>query len=261
MKANYHTHTARCGHADGTDEQYVLAAVEAGYDILGFSDHVPWPYHSGFANPHVRMTVNRLPDYLASVRGLREKYAGKIRVLAGFECEYFPAYMAWLAEMKEREQLDYLILGNHYELTDENGMYYGHCKTAAQLSAYVANTVRGVETGMFAYLAHPDLFMRSYGRFDDDCRAAARDLAQACRAAGLPMEYNVHDRYIAHLTGRISYPHPEFFEIAASEGVKIIIGIDAHEPQELSDSAQWDRAQRELARFGSAQIGQLDLDI
>ena len=26
MKANYHTHTARCGHATGTDEDYVLAA-------------------------------------------------------------------------------------------------------------------------------------------------------------------------------------------------------------------------------------------
>ena len=28
MKANYHTHTARCGHATGTDEDYVLAAIE-----------------------------------------------------------------------------------------------------------------------------------------------------------------------------------------------------------------------------------------
>ena len=44
MKANYHTHTARCGHAEGTDEEYVLAAIERGFDEMGFSDHVPWPY-------------------------------------------------------------------------------------------------------------------------------------------------------------------------------------------------------------------------
>ena len=44
MKANYHTHTARCGHATGTDEEYVLAAIEQGFDELVFSDHVPWPY-------------------------------------------------------------------------------------------------------------------------------------------------------------------------------------------------------------------------
>ena len=30
IKANYHTHTARCGHAIGTDEEYVQAAIQAG---------------------------------------------------------------------------------------------------------------------------------------------------------------------------------------------------------------------------------------
>lgn len=260
MKANYHTHTARCGHAEGTDEEYVLAAIAAGYDTLGFSDHVPWPYRTGYTNPRVRMTVDRLPGYVRSVRSLKEKYAGQIRILAGFECEYFPTYMSWLADMKAEQGLDYMILGNHYAPTDETGgMYYGGCRTAAQLRSYVDNAVRGMETGMFIYLAHPDLFMRSYGRFDDSCRAAAKDLAKACKAMNLPMEYNVHDRYIAAITHRISYPHPEFFDIAAAEGVRIIIGIDAHEPDELRNPAQRDRAESELARFGELHIGHLEL--
>ena len=259
MKANYHTHTARCGHAEGTDEQYVLAAIGAGYDTLGFSDHVPYPYKSGFTSPTVRMTMDKLPEYVDSVARLKDKYEEQIRILTGFECEYFPEYMNWMADMKEEQGLDYLILGNHYELTDETGMYYGHCKTGAQLARYVDNTIKGMETGLFAYLAHPDLFMRAYGRFDDDARAAARDLAAACKAMNLPMEYNVHDRFIAYLTNRISYPHPEFFDIAAQAGVRIIIGVDAHEPRELSDTTQWDRAMGELARFGDLHIGHLDL--
>ena len=230
MKANYHTHTTRCGHAEGTDEQYVLAAIGAGYDTLGFSDHVPYPYKSGFANVGVRMTMDKLPDYVRCIRALKEKHAGKIRILAGFECEYFPEYMGWMADMKAENKLDYLILGNHYELTDEGGMYYGRCKTGAQLARYVDNTIKGMETGLFAYLAHPDLFMRTYDKFDDNCRAAARDLAAACKAMNLPMEYNVHDRFIEYQTNRVSYPNPEFFDIAAQAGVKIIIGVDAHEP-------------------------------
>ena len=68
MKANYHTHTARCGHAEGSDEAYVLAAIEQGFEELGFSDHVPWPYQSGFLNLGVRMDVRRLDEYLRSVR-------------------------------------------------------------------------------------------------------------------------------------------------------------------------------------------------
>ena len=181
MKANYHTHTARCGHAEGSDEAYVLAAIEQGFEELGFSDHVPWPYKSGYLHLSVRMDVRRLDEYLQSVRALRERYADKIRILAGFECEYFPEYMGWLSDMAQEKQLDYLILGNHYENSDETGMYFGSVRTAEQLSRYVKSTVAGVQTGLFTYLAHPDLFLRSYRPFDVNCRAAARDLCQACR--------------------------------------------------------------------------------
>lgn len=257
MKANYHTHTARCGHAEGSDEDYVRAALAQGFEELGFSDHVPWPYRSGFTSPGVRMHIGQLDGYVASVRALEARYAGQIQIRLGFECEYFPEYMGWLAEMAEEKRLDYLILGNHYDKTDETGMYFGRTRTAAQLRTYVESTIRGVETGLFAYLAHPDLFMRSYPAFDDDCRAAARDLCQACKENNLPMEYNVHDRFIAYITHRKSYPHPEFFEIALREGVQVIVGLDAHEPRELSDPTQWNRAVQELIPFGARHIDRI----
>ncbi|MBP3656768.1 MAG: histidinol-phosphatase [Clostridia bacterium] len=258
MKANYHTHTARCGHACGTDEDYVRAALKQGYDVLGFADHIPWPYASGFRNPRVRMDAALMDGYLASVAGLREKYAGSIRVYAGFEAEYFPAYMPWLRDMLQEKPIDYLILGNHFDETDETGMYFGSCRTAAQLRRYVDLTVKGLETGLFMYLAHPDLFMRSYPAFDADCRAAARDLAQACRAMDIPMEYNIHDRYIEFATKRVSYPNPTFFEIAREEGVRVLIGVDAHDPMELSDGTQWARAERELEAGGALRIDHIE---
>lgn len=259
FKANYHTHTMRCGHAEGADEAYVLAALSQGYDELGFSDHVPWPYRSGFTSPTVRMLVSQMDEYLASVRGLQKKCSGRIRVLAGFECEYFPAYMGWLAEIKQEKQLDYLILGNHYEESDETGMYFGSTRTPGQLARYVDCTVRGVQTGLFAYLAHPDLFMRSYPRFDGNCRAAARDLCQACKEKNLPMEYNLHDRFLSAYTRRKSYPNPEFFEIALQEGAEVIVGIDAHDPRELADPTQWALAGRELEPFGARRVRRLAL--
>lgn len=39
---NYHTHTSRCGHAVGEDEEYVINAIKSGIKVLGFSDHVPF---------------------------------------------------------------------------------------------------------------------------------------------------------------------------------------------------------------------------
>lgn len=259
IKANYHTHTMRCGHADGTDEEYVRAALSQGFNVLGFSDHVPWPYCNGFTNPGVRMSVAQMTEYFESIERLREKYAGQITLLTGFECEHFPEYMGWLRDLAAQGQVDYLILGNHYDQNDETGMYFGQCTTAAHLRRYVDSTAKGVESGLFAYLAHPDLFMRRYQPFDDNCRVAARDLAQVCAQNGVLMEYNVHDRYLFPRTHRVSYPNPEFFEIAASCGVQMVIGLDAHEPRELSDSAQWDRAQQELSQYGDLFLDRLVL--
>ena len=34
MKANLHTHTFRCGHAVGTEEEYVRAAIAAGVKAI-----------------------------------------------------------------------------------------------------------------------------------------------------------------------------------------------------------------------------------
>ena len=47
MIANYHTHTARCGHARGEDRDYAEAALRAGIGTLGFSDHTPYYYEDG----------------------------------------------------------------------------------------------------------------------------------------------------------------------------------------------------------------------
>ena len=124
----------------------MLAAIERGFDELGFSDHVPWPYKNGYVHPTVRMHISQMPEYLASVRALAEKYRGQIRILTGFECEYFPDYMGWLADMKAENGLDYLILGNHYDHDDEHGFYFGHTRTAEQIRRYVDSAVKGMES-------------------------------------------------------------------------------------------------------------------
>jgi histidinol-phosphatase (PHP family) len=68
---NLHTHTVRCGHASGEDEAYVLAAIQAGISVLGFSDHVPWISSRVFTD---RMPMNLKDDYLISIERLKQKY-------------------------------------------------------------------------------------------------------------------------------------------------------------------------------------------
>ena len=67
MRTNYHTHTTRCLHATGSDEEFVLSAIKGGYQIVGFSDHSPWKYHTDYVSD-IRMTPEEFPDYVESLR-------------------------------------------------------------------------------------------------------------------------------------------------------------------------------------------------
>ena len=74
MLANYHTHTARCGHAVGTDRAYVETAIARGLRTLGFSDHVPMPFSDGHES-RFRVPLRLLDDYVKSVLSLKQEYA------------------------------------------------------------------------------------------------------------------------------------------------------------------------------------------
>ncbi|MBQ5555097.1 MAG: PHP domain-containing protein, partial [Erysipelotrichaceae bacterium] len=107
---NYHCHTKRCGHASGTDEEYVEAAIKAGYKVLGFSDHGPY---SLYPHPGSHMDWSQLDDYIDSINSLKEKYKGIIDIKLGIESEYYPFCLEERRQMRKR--LDYMILGQHYD--------------------------------------------------------------------------------------------------------------------------------------------------
>lgn len=45
---NYHTHTYRCGHGFGSEEDMVLNTIKTGVNELGFSEHVPLLHYRMF---------------------------------------------------------------------------------------------------------------------------------------------------------------------------------------------------------------------
>ena len=173
MKTNYHTHTTRCMHAVGSDEEYVLSAIKGGFQILGFSDHTPWKYRTDYV-ADMRMLPEELPGYIESLQHLREKYQEQIRIKIGLECEYFPDYIPWLKEQIKKYQLNYILFGNHHFHTDEKFPYFGHhTDNRDMLDLYEESAIEGMESGLYNCLAHPDLFMRSYPKFDHHCPQSA----------------------------------------------------------------------------------------
>lgn len=249
---NYHAHTWRCLHATGTEEAYVRQAIASGFALCGFADHTPWPYKSDYLSG-MRMRLDQLQDYLDTTRALAARYADRITIPVGLECEAFPEYYGWLRDLKA-ERLDYVILGNHYDYNDETGgFYFGDCRRPEQVRRYGARTLNGMATGIYDYVAHPDLFMRIYPRFDADCAAVSRELCQAAVDLDLPLEYNllgIQRLPESRRAGGLGYPCEGFWEIAAQYPVKAIIGLDAHRTDQLTRVDLFEQALDYLTGLG-----------
>ncbi len=248
MKYNYHAHTTRCLHATGTDEQYVLAAIEAGFDEIGFSDHSPWNF-DGYVS-WMRMHENELEDYCSSVKALREKYKDRINIKLGLECEYFPKYLPWLREMIEKHSIDYIILGHHYCVDEPGSLYNGGMTAPDEIYRYRDDIVEAMDTGLFSYVAHPDLFMRGYPEFDSHCEKVTEDIIRKAIETATPLEYNLLGLSHAVTDGKVGYPYPDFWQAVSEMKPPVTIGIDAHAPEAYLDTATFEGGIKTLSELG-----------
>ena len=229
MIANYHTHTVRCTHAVGSEEEYVLAGIEAGLKILGFSDHAPYPFEGGCYS-HIRMRPEELGAYTATVFALREKYKDLVQIPVGVEIEYFPRFWEEQLSMLRDHGIEYLLLGQHWAEYREGGHYSGKVTDREDLLAeYCRSACEAMQTGVITYIAHPDLF-----HYVGDEKVYERHMRKLCREAkgcDLPLEVNM-----VGMRNNRNYPNHRFWELAAEEGCRAILGNDAHDPRALLDT-------------------------
>lgn len=235
-------------HAVGTDEEYVLCAIKAGYDEIGFSDHSPWPFKNYVSG--MRMKESELEDYVNSVKALKDKYKDKISIKLGLECEYFREYMPWLKDTLKKYDFDYIILGHHYSPNEVHGIYNGYPSCAKDVMRYKDDILEAVDTGLFSYIAHPDLFMLGYSFFDKTAKKASIEIIEKSIASSVPIEYNLMGILHARNNGTEGYPCRKFWELAGKMGATAIIGIDAHNPKTFLDYSLYSDAEQVLKECG-----------
>ena len=256
MKHNFHTHTTRCKHAIGTDEDYVKAALESGFDVLGFADHAPWAFDSDYVS-HCRMPADQWGDYKQSVLNLKDKYQGQIDVHLGLECEFYEKYIDQLKRLRD-DGCEYFILACHFLHTEETNPYIGLiCQDDAEMLHYAEETVKGIRTGLFSYVAHPDLYMMPRESFSPACMEAADMICQAAKEAHMPIEYNLLG-LLSELTGHPrGYPDQDFWQYVRKWDNEVILGVDAHEPAQLRNQHVWDTALKRLDALGHRLVNNI----
>ena len=243
MIANYHTHTWRCNHAADREENYVKAALEREFSILGFSDHTPYVFPDGYES-RIRMTINQLKDYCTVVRSLQKRYSDRIQIHLGLELEYYPDCFPNLLPILQDHGIEYLLLGQHFLGNEAIQPYCGSpTESTAILEGYCRQSMEAMQTGLFTYFAHPDLIY--FVGDEKTYRNHMRRLCQEAKSCNLPLEINM----LGLWTGR-NYPDSRFWEIAAEEGCSVVIGCDAHAPDHLKRVDAEEKALEIVSRFG-----------
>lgn len=253
MLANYHTHTFRCGHATGTEREYIENAIKGGFKILGFSDHAPFRFPDGRESVY-RIQTAMAQDYIDTLRALRDEYKDKIKIYIGFEMEYYPKHFDEMLKYTRSLGAEYYILGQHYiENEDPDAIYSGSpCSNEAKLAEYTDCVINGMKSGVFKYVAHPDLF-----NFIGDKEIKEREWRRLCIAAReteIPLEIN----FLGIRTGR-HYPNEDFWRIAGEEKPKVIFGLDAHTAADTVDEKSLAIAKKTAAFYGLTVVDTLDM--
>ena len=252
MIANYHSHTTRCRHACGTEEAYIANALARNMEIFGFSDHTP-QFFPGDYYSFMRMYPQELDGYCDTVRKLQKEYRGRIEIPLGLEAEFYPAIWGELLPRLQDAGIEYLILGQHW-LGNEQGEHGSGGITFSEelLKQYCHQVMDGLSTGVFTYLAHPDLF-----RFVGSRKIYRKYMGELCRFArqgNIPLEIN-----LAGILCNKHYPSEEFFTLAAEEGCSVILGMDAHNPDHVSLPEPEEKALDMVRHFGLKLLDTVEL--
>ena len=280
-KCNFHTHSQFCD-GKNTAEEMVLAAIEKGFDLLGFSSHCLHPLNPEFYKPVDslwHLPAENIKAYTEEIRRLKEKYAGKIQLYLGFEADYFASaeYGTAIPARDSYEEFspDYLIGAVHFINTDK-GFYTvdhkpeivkenlirlyskqnGEIDGRAAVCDYFAAEREMLKKGDFDIIAHCDLIKLRNGPlnffdpeeswYKDEIKATALEIARS----GVIAEIN---------TGAIgrgimdeTYPSQYFLELLYELGVPVCINSDAHTTAMLDGA--FDRAAALAKKTGYTEL-------
>lgn len=228
---DYHLHTPLCHHATGWPVDLARQAVALGLTEIGFSDHSPMPEQFD----DWRMALDDLPRYLEAVEEARAA-CPQLTIRLGLEVDYLPGQEGWIAQLAAMAPWDYFIGSVHY-LTPgwdvDNPRWIGRFRerpVAEIWGLYTAAYQQCIRSGLFDFVAHPDLVKKFGFRPEGELSRFYEPIVTALAETGTPFEINTAG---LRKDCRELYPAAEFLQLAQAAGVSLLINSDAHSPEEV----------------------------
>jgi histidinol-phosphatase (PHP family) len=246
-----HMHTPLCKHAEGFPAEYAEVAEGRGLAGIVVTDHNPMPDQFSW---RVRMYEEEFQTFLDLVQATREKWAGRVDVRLGLECDYFPGYEGFLERQVVSAPFDYILGSVHPQLHEYRQAYSMDDPVEFQRQ-YFTLLAQAAETRLFDCLSHPDLVkMMTPTQWDlPRILPHIERCLDRIAATGVAMELNTSGAYkpgYAEMN-----PGPRILQAIRARGIPMMLGADAHTPARTGDL--FGPALDLLAALGFTHIGRV----
>ena len=250
--ANYHTHTTYCD-GNSTPDEIVREAVSLGMKELGFSGHSYTSIDESYC-----MSKEGTKKYFDEISGLREQYAGKIRILLGLERDYFadPDEYSWdfvigschyiekngeIFSVDESQEIlldacDRLYGGDIYSLIED---YYSEVgkvfeKTGCDIIGHFDLITKFNEDGK--------IFDEENPRYAAAWMFALDEIFKSAKESGRSPLFEINTGAMSRGYRTSPYPSGEILKELSKRGAAVILSSDSHDKSTLlygfSDAAK-----------------------
>lgn len=244
----YHSHCTFCdGKAPA--EEFVKAAIEAGFHSYGISSHSPLPFETRWS-----LSKKDLDAYLQEIERLKEVYAGQIELYVGLEIDYLNDDWGPSNEYFQYMPLDYRIGSVHLVTNGETGemmdmdgsfddfrenfrnVYRDDLKRLVR--DYFHASARMVELDGFDFVAHLDKISMNGSLVDATLtdqewyKKLLREYLHLISERGLMVEVNTK----AYTKKGLMFPNVKYFKWLKELNIPVMVNSDAHLPQLVNDN-------------------------
>ena len=244
----YHSHCTFCdGKAPA--EEFVKAAISAGFHSYGISSHSPLPFETRWS-----LSKANLEAYLQEIERLKKLYAGQIELYVGLEIDYLNDDWGPSSDYFQQMPLDYRIGSVHLvtngetgEMMDMDGNFDDFRENFRKVYRddlkhlvrdYFRSSARMVELGGFDLVAHPDKISMNGSLVDSSLieqewyNGLLREYFQLIAEKGMMMEVNTK----AYTKKGLMFPNVKYFKWLKELNIPVMVNSDAHLPQLVNDN-------------------------
>ncbi len=253
VKSDCHLHSSHSGDSRAPMEEMVLRGIELGLDTMCFTEHHDIDFPDSPDGPGDLFLLNT-DSYLYDLARLKEKYAGKIRLLFGVELGLMPEAFRQISVYAKSYEFDFVIGSSH--ICHGRDPYYpafyeGRSEEAAYREYFESVLENAKKFSCFDVYGHLDYVVRygpnrdreySYEKYRDLFDEILKTLIEKEKGLELNTGGLKKGMREAHPCGEILKRYREL------GGEIVTVGSDAHAPEDIASC--FARASELLAACG-----------